>query len=101
MKLGLKALLVASTVAVLPLAVSTPAAARSNVAVTFDYGNVAFGYNDGYWDRDHRWHRWRNVEERRRYRAAYREHYYDWRHDRYRDHDHGWRDRDRWWDHRD
>jgi len=97
MKLGLKPLLVASAIALLPLAATAPAAARSSVAVTFDLGNVAFAYRDGYWDRWHHWHRWRGRDERVRYRAAYREHYYDWDHGR--DHDRGWRDHDRYWDH--
>ena len=97
MKLGLKALLVASTITLVPIAGAVPAAARSNVAVTFDVGGVAFAYRDGYWDRWHHWHRWRNHDERVRYQANYREHYYDYDHDR--DHDRGWRDRDQYWDH--
>ena len=97
MNLGLKALLIASTIALVPVAGAGPAAARSNVSVVFDFGDVAFAYSDGYWDREHRWHRWRDRDEAYRYRTAYREHYYDWRHDR--DRDHGWRGRDRYWDH--
>ena len=57
-------------------------------AISFNSGNVAFGYQDGYWDRDHRWHHWRNQREARRYRAAYSSRYHHWRHDR--DSDQGW-----------
>jgi len=58
---------------------------------------VAFSYSDGYWDRDHRWHRWRNAAEHRYYREHYADHYYKVRHDR--GHHNGWRE-ERWWDHR-
>ena len=75
MKYVIKAALLAATFASVPLIGAAPANARAHVAVTFDFGNVAFGYTDGYWDRDHRWHRWRNAEERRRYRELYRAHY--------------------------
>jgi hypothetical protein len=57
---------------------------------------VAFAYQDGYWDRDHRWHRWGRGEAAW-YRAHYRDHYYGWRHDRdRRDRNHGWREQ-HWW----
>ena len=72
-----------------------PLAARADVAVTFDTGRVAYGYNDGYWDRSHAWHTWPNDAAHREYRERNREHYFDQKHDR--DHDMGWRS-DRWWD---
>lgn len=98
MKLGLKALLVAGTIALVPMVGGAPAQARAHVGVVLNVGDIAFAYRDGYWDRSHHWHRWRDRNERLRYRAAYASHYYDWNHGRNRDH--GWRDRDRWWDHR-
>jgi hypothetical protein len=64
--------------------------------ISIDPGGIAFGYRDGYWDRDHRWHGWRNEDEANWYRSHYREHYYDRRHEEEREH--GWRDADRWWD---
>ncbi len=39
---------------------------RGVLALTF--GDVAFGYNDGYWDNNHSWHRWSNDGEYRNYR---------------------------------
>jgi hypothetical protein len=78
------------------LATALPARA-DNVTVGVGPGGIAFGYNDGYWDRDRHWHAWRNHEEAEHWRAENRSHYYDWKHDR--DRDAGWRDNDRWWDH--
>ncbi len=75
----------------------SPSAKADNVAVGIGPGGIAFGFNDGYWDRGHQWHAWRNHEEAEHWRAENREHYYDWKHDR--DHDAGWRDNDRYWEH--
>jgi hypothetical protein len=58
-------------------------------------GEVAFGYSDGYWDRDHHWHAWRSSQDAAQFRAANRDHYYDRRHDE--DRDQGWHDNDRYW----
>ena len=58
---------------------------------TFDVGNVAIGYNDGYWDRAHTWHAWEKPEYRDTYRAAKGAEYHEWRHDR--DKDMGWHER--------
>jgi hypothetical protein len=69
-----------------------PAAARDTFSFSFDLGDVAFAYSDGYWDHDHQWHRWHNSREAREYRARYREHWHGWKHDR--DRDMGWRDDD-------
>ena len=92
MKLSSKIALVTLSLAFLP--VGAQAASR----VVVDLGTIAFGYSDGYWDRDHRWHRWRHHRDWDRYREERREHAYEWRHDR--DRDHGWHDHDRYWDHR-
>lgn len=62
-----------------------PAAAQERFSFSFDTGNIFMGYRDGYYDRDRRWHRWRNAREAREFRMRYR--------DRYRDR-YGWRDRD-------
>lgn len=64
------------------------AASATDVHVTFDPGNVAFGYTDGYWTRNHEWHNWEKPEYRETYRKHPGSHYYEWRHDR--DHDMGW-----------
>jgi hypothetical protein len=68
--------------------------AKADVAVTFDTGSVAFGYNDGYWDRAHAWHAWPNVNAASDYRTHYTEHYYDRRHDELPGG--GWRE-EHWW----
>ncbi len=38
--------------------------------VTFNLGDVAIGYNDGYWDHDHQWHKWQNTQHRQAYQKA-------------------------------
>jgi hypothetical protein len=73
-------------------------AIAADVAVGVSPGGIAFGYNDGYWDRGRNWHAWQSHEEHEGWRTANRAHYYDWKHDR--DHDQGWRDHDRYWDRR-
>lgn len=73
-----------------------PLAARADVSVTFDSGSVAYGYQDGYWDRTHAWHAWPNDTAVKTYREKDAEHYYDRRHDA--DRDMGWRG-DNYWEH--
>jgi hypothetical protein len=34
-------------------------------------GGIAFGYSDGYWDREHRWHGWRDAQEAAAWRAEH------------------------------
>ena len=72
------------------------AASADSFRFRFDTGNVAFAYQDGYWDHNHRWHRWHNHREMIEYQRRYHDHYYDWRHDR--DRDHGWHDDHDHWD---
>jgi hypothetical protein len=74
MKIKIAAALIAITGAT--LAVCAPAHAA--VGVTFDFGNVALGYSDGYYDHDYHWHCW-----------AHRGDSNKWRHDdrHHRDHD--------------
>ena len=61
---------------------------RGGAAISLNFGNVAFGYSDGYWDNGHRWHRWSNANEQRRYQKQRHRNYNNHRHDR--DADHGW-----------
>jgi len=91
----IRIILLAAALVAGPMAVSDSAKA-DNVTVGVYPGGIAFGYTDGYWDRDHRWHRWANRRAAAAWRAENREHYYAWRHN-HRRHDDGWRD-DRWWD---
>ena len=91
----IKGALVAVALAGAPALYTAPAHAAVDFSVTL--GNAAFGYSDGYWDRDHRWHRWRNAAEHRYYREHFADHYYKVRHDHGKHK--GWRE-ERWWDHR-
>ncbi len=45
-------------------------------------GNVVFGYSDGYYDNDRRWHNWRNDGERDWYRQNHSRTYYQMSRDR-------------------
>lgn len=64
--------------------------------VTVAVPGIAFGYNDGYWDRERNFHEWRDRQEADRFRAENRDHYYERKHDEEKDH--GWRESDRYWD---
>lgn len=93
MKRTIQAALVAVALAAPAFA---PLAARADVTVTFDQGSVAYGYNDGYWDRTHAWHPWPNDRARDDWRSHYAAHYYDRAHTAYPGE--GWRT-DTWWGH--
>jgi hypothetical protein len=56
---------------------------------------VAFGYSDGYWDRNHQWHGWRDQQEADAWRAQNPGHYYDRPH--VQESNAGWHDSDQWW----
>jgi hypothetical protein len=84
---ALNGALVALSLAGACVVVASPASA--GIGISLDVGNVAFGYQDGYWDQNHHWHHWRNQREARYYRNAPGNHYGDYRHDR--DNDQGWR----------
>lgn len=86
----------ALALAAAPLATIAPAAA-ADATVSVNSGGIAFGYSDGYWDRDHQWHQWRDRDEAREWREHNKDHYYDRRHDEEKDA--GWRG-ERWWDRR-
>ena len=76
---------------------SVPAMA-AEVSVGVALPGIAFGYSDGYWDRDHHWHEWRDRDEAEHWRAENREHFYAYNHDH--DHDQGWHETDHYWEHR-
>ena len=82
---SLKWAILAAPLLVLPCTFTTPAAARAAVAI--DFGNIAVGYRDGYYDQGHRYHHWGRADATR-YRGQYRDHYRDMAHTR--DHDRGW-----------
>jgi hypothetical protein len=70
-------------------AIGAATASAADVSVTFNPGDVAYGYSDGYWTTKREWRTWEKPE----YVEVYRKHpgarYYEWRHDR--DPDMGWR----------
>jgi hypothetical protein len=83
MKTSLKFLLAAGVISVAGLT-AIPASAAS-VGLSFRGDDVVIGYQDGYYDRSHNWHHWRNARDHRWYRAHYAQSYRGMRHDR--DHD--------------
>jgi len=56
---------------------------RSGTSVSFSFGDVAYGYQDGYWDNGHRWHKWRNSNDQRDYRNQHSNNYRNGNHTRY------------------
>jgi hypothetical protein len=62
----------------------------AEVGISFNTGDVAYGYKDGYWDKSHAWHKWQHPSHRDAYRSAQGSQYHDWQHTR--DADKGWHD---------
>lgn len=69
-----------TTLAVMP-------AARAAVGISFDIGNVAVGYSDGYYDHDHHWHRWAHHADMQRWQHEHASDWHNWRHDDRHHHD--------------
>lgn len=84
MKSLMQAALVSSVLGLAAFAVAVPAIAQ--IGLTLNFGDVAIGYRDGYWDGHHHWHHWAHADDYRAYARAHPEHYRDMRHDE--DHDH-------------
>jgi hypothetical protein len=82
----------------LTLAVAGASTSLAGCVVAPGGGDVAFGYNDGYWDRDHHWHGWESAQQAARFRDTNVSHFYNRNHDA--DRDQGWNDNDRYWEHR-
>lgn len=85
--------------ALVAVALAAPMAApivthAADVSVQFNSGSVAYGYNDGYWDRTHAWHAWPSDRDRDAWHTQYHEHYYDQTHTVLPNG--GWRT-DTWW----
>jgi len=84
----MKSILKAAAIAAI-LGTTAVGAYAADVAVTFNPGDVAYGYSDGYWTNKREWRTWDKPE----YVEVYRKHpearYYEYRHDR--DPDMGWR----------
>jgi hypothetical protein len=77
-----------ATAIALALAGATAIGAANAAEIVFDPGAVAYGYNDGYWNRTHEWKPWGKPEYRTSYRASPGAKYFEWGHDR--DANHGW-----------
>jgi len=74
-------------------AATLPAANAADLfSFSFNTGNVAFAYSDGYWDHSHQWHTWRNAREAREYRTRYAATYKNSRHTH--EANNGWKDDD-------
>ena len=84
MKTSLKILLVTGLLSGAAMTASVPAVAQPG-GFSFRLGDIGFAYDDGYYDRSHRWHAWRHQRERDWYRVNYRNHYRGMRHDQDRD----------------
>jgi len=65
--------------AALVLAVSA-GTANAAVHVGFDFGNVAIGYSDGYYDNGHHWHNWRRSADMHQWQHDHADNYHGWRH---------------------
>ena len=75
---------------------TSSASAATAYSFSINRGDIAFAYNDGYWDRTHNWHDWTPADARY-YRGHYKTHYYAQRHDKVRDggwHKQWWKDSD-------
>lgn len=83
----LKTAIVALGVTGFAYSATVPASAAG---FAIDFGNVAIGYSDGWYDHDHHWHRWHDMREARYYRDHHRHSYYGWRHDDRHHRHHGW-----------
>lgn len=87
MRIARRIVMAAVLMAAAPLALPVVVApAQAQVGVTFDFGNVGYGYRDGYMDRERRYHRWQNAEQARYYRNQYRDYYVYENYDRNRHH---------------
>ncbi len=59
---------------------ATVGTAEARVTVGFDFGNVALGYSDGYYDNAHHWHNWRRHDDMVRWQHDHADNYHGWRH---------------------
>ena len=78
MKIILKAAAIAVALSGATLIGAVPANAAG---ITFDIGNVAVGYSDGYMGNDHQYHRWAHASDAKRFRTAHKDQYHGYRHD--------------------
>ena len=80
MKSLVQAAVLSAVTSLCALAVVPPALA--GVGVSVDFGDVAIGYRDGYYDSGHHWHHWRHSHDYRDYGRVHPENYHDYGHGR-------------------
>ena len=71
----------AIALAVAGVTLGSAVTANAAVGVSFDIGNVAVGYSDGYMGTDHQYHAWARHSDAVRYQKAHKESYHGYRHD--------------------
>ena len=59
---------------------TTAPALADGFAFSFNTGNVAMGFSDGYYDNNRHWHKWHNKREAREWKARFGDRYRDARH---------------------
>ena len=72
------------------MCVGLAAVAVADEGFSFDSASVRFGYADGYWDHEHRWHTWPHAAEARAVQRRFQDRIYGYRHTRYPND--GWRE---------
>ena len=77
----------AIAVALAGAALGSAVTANAAVGVSFDIGNVAVGYSDGYMGTDQQYHRWAHASDAKRFRTAHKDQYHGYRHDDPKHHD--------------
>ena len=78
---------------ILTLSAISGAVAEEAAGFSFDPASVRFGYADGYWDHEHRWHGWPSAREAQEFRRRFQDRIYGYRHTRYPND--GWREAER------
>jgi hypothetical protein len=58
---------------------------RDDTDFNVSLGDVVFGYSDGYYDNERRWHDWSNDDERNWYQQNHRQSYYQMQREQDRD----------------
>jgi hypothetical protein len=81
MKTFILAAAISAAACVASFTVAVPSA-LAGVGVSVDFGDVAIGYRDGYYDSGHHWHHWRHAHDYQAYGHAHPENYRDYGHGR-------------------
>ena len=62
------------------LILSISAGMANAATIGFDFGNVAIGYSDGYYDHSHHWHAWRRHADMMQWQRDHAADWHNWRH---------------------